>query len=168
MHFDEVFLSSFFLMRWTSGQVYMSVLEPYVEAILLLLNTVCDEVVTPYCLYTYRHGSVYCKCPGLIVNVLLYGLLPHRCWPGSGWTWSLECASGSIPLQHLLNVCSQTLQSHWTDTEPGSSLHPCSAHCLARCGLEWTGAKLEANGYMLWWYTNCLAADPLRSLFFLC
>lgn len=72
----------------------------------------------------------------LTVNMLLYGHLPRHYRP-SGLIWSLECVWGCTPLQHLLNVCSPTLRSHWTDTEPSSSLYQCSAHCPTRYGLEW-------------------------------
>lgn len=108
----------------------------------------------------------YCKRAGLIVSMSLYGLLPPRCWPGSGWTWSLGCASGCTPLRHLLNVCSRTPQSHLTDTEPGSSLHQSSAHCLARYGLEWRAVKQEANWYMLWSIQNLSCRGPTEEIVF--
>lgn len=38
MRFDEVFIFILVFMRWTSVQIYMCVLEPYVEASLLSLN----------------------------------------------------------------------------------------------------------------------------------
>lgn len=102
----------------------------------------------------YKHlPTVSVLCAGLIVytfvSVLLHMNLPPRCWPCSGWTWSLECASGYTPPRHLLNVCSQTLRNRWTHTQPGSSLHRRSARCLARFGLERRKERIRGNGRVL-------------------
>lgn len=96
-------------------------------------------------MYTCIHVPYSCV---LTVSTVVRVNLPPGCWHSSGLTWILECASSCTPRRRLLNVCSQILQSRWTHTEPGSFLHLCSAHCLARYGLEQRGAEIHTNGHV--------------------